>query len=269
MFENPSIWARLQPRKEQWERAARFYMPHVHKSYANFTGSISAATKDGGIWGPRKKGKKAVRRPLGHFPPASSPAEDKYEWGVGEEAEFISFGPIVDNNNVLASDLLRGFESDLHPDMRVTNLPVIHRITKRLLYLLHTSAVESGVSMRAEFGPQTFALYHGFKIAVWPMPMYYDPSEDMLSDPAAMERVFNAQGPDRHVYRKGRSFYLDKVLKRITYWLPLKTSPPSIPYPQSLYRRWLGDEGSREGGTNETERLCLPPLLLHPVEDRE
>jgi len=242
-------------------------MPQIHKSYANFTANVSAMARDGGIWGPLKSGKKAVPLPLGHKPPVEKPSQDNYEWGVGEEAEFVMLGPIVDNTNVLDFKLIKGFPNDEHPHMRVSCLPVVHRVSRRLLWLLHSVSVDSGVDMRAEFGPETFALHHGFKIAVWPMPSYYDPVEDNPRDIQVLERELNSQGPDKHPYRINRPDYQNKFMERISYWWPFPKPHFPAPYPQELYRRWLGDEGFGKGGAKDTGRLCLPGILLHPVKD--
>ena len=86
-------WARSQPRKLQWERASRFFVPHIHKTWANFTELVEASTPNGGVWGSPKH--IAVPGPIGPEPPVTNPAKDKYTWGVGEDADIITVGAVV------------------------------------------------------------------------------------------------------------------------------------------------------------------------------
>ena len=71
-------WARLQPRKLQWERASRFFVRQFHKSWAKFIELVHASTPDGGLWGCPEH--IAVHEPLGPEPPVAHPAKDGYTW---------------------------------------------------------------------------------------------------------------------------------------------------------------------------------------------
>lgn len=59
-------WARLQPRKLQWERASRFFVRQIHKSWGDFIELVHASTPDGGVWGSPEH--IAVPEPLGLSP---------------------------------------------------------------------------------------------------------------------------------------------------------------------------------------------------------
>ena len=86
-------WARLQPRKLQWERASRFFVRQIHKPWANLIEPVHASTPDGGVWCSTKL--IAVPEPIGPEPPVAHPAEDEYKWGVGEDADIVTVGATV------------------------------------------------------------------------------------------------------------------------------------------------------------------------------
>ena len=86
-------WARLQPRKLQWERASRFFVRQIHKSWANFIELVHASTPDGGVWGSPKH--IAVPEPIGPEPPVAHPAKDDYTWSVGDDAGIVTVGATV------------------------------------------------------------------------------------------------------------------------------------------------------------------------------
>ncbi|KAF6225300.1 hypothetical protein HO173_012851 [Letharia columbiana] len=76
ILENAESWARKQPRKLQFERAARFYIPSYHGTYASFSDTVEAANPDGGVRGPVRSW--AVPRSLGPKFHRKTAAEDDY-----------------------------------------------------------------------------------------------------------------------------------------------------------------------------------------------
>ncbi|KAF7546746.1 hypothetical protein G7046_g9215 [Stylonectria norvegica] len=126
LFTKLEGWAKAQPRKGLWERNSRFYFPSVHGTWDDFSQmsrvqSEMAASGNGDdshgwkglpgaddapdrmaknekpIWGPH--------RPADDddwFEPQNDPIapasyeRDHYQWGVGEEADYISLNPLFD-----------------------------------------------------------------------------------------------------------------------------------------------------------------------------
>ena len=130
---NADSWARKQPRKLQFERAAKFYIPSFHGSYANFSDSVEAANPDGGVWGPVQSG--AVLHPLGPEPSTKTAAEDDYTWGVGEEADVISVSPIIDLNHTELFKLFKisNFPEGQDPPRRSLMVTPVVRLSGHLL----------------------------------------------------------------------------------------------------------------------------------------
>lgn len=95
--EKVSEFAAKQPRKLLWERNARFFLPKLHGSYGEFFNETIKQIQDSPfafnpVWGHRHFDEPMV---IGPTPPHSEES-DNFEWGVGEEADFISLLPIWD-----------------------------------------------------------------------------------------------------------------------------------------------------------------------------
>ncbi|KAJ5508875.1 hypothetical protein N7527_011018 [Penicillium freii] len=91
--------------------------------------------------------------PVGPKPPVRSPEEDKYKWGVGEEADLITFLPIFDTIDTQWTfvDTLWGLSGDV---LRRTSPVAIGRVSKKIT--------------------PTLALWHGLKAVYVPHPVYVD-----------------------------------------------------------------------------------------------
>ncbi len=121
LFDSVSKWAKAQPRKGLWERNSRFYVPSEHGSWEDFrqmvrvqtqlgtnspnniwsglhtgtgTGTGTGTDKREGdipIWGPEPPpDDDKTSFPNDPTPPTTYDA-DKYTWGVGEDADLITF----------------------------------------------------------------------------------------------------------------------------------------------------------------------------------
>lgn len=90
-------FALRQPRKHLWERNARYYLPKIHGSWEQFFNETNRQIENSPfifspVWGNRHFDEPMV---IGPHPPRRA-EDDRYEWGVGEEADFISLLPIWD-----------------------------------------------------------------------------------------------------------------------------------------------------------------------------
>ncbi|KAJ5686040.1 hypothetical protein N7536_008659, partial [Penicillium majusculum] len=93
-LENSAEFAKRQPRKYLWERNAYFYIPGGHGIWQDFIEMVGYSMKGRkSVWGSM-----SIHQitPIGPKPPVAFPEDDKYEWGVGEEADLITFLPIFD-----------------------------------------------------------------------------------------------------------------------------------------------------------------------------
>ncbi|KAK4501457.1 hypothetical protein PRZ48_007266 [Zasmidium cellare] len=314
LLDGVASFARNSSRKYMWERNQRFYVPSAHGSYEDFLNSTydaaDRATDEGekSPWGKHAWNDKA-QKPIGPTPPRSID-EDDFEWGVGEDADLITFQPIWDPREVDWSfkdkiwNFLPGYrpvftEEDpmasgfRHIDFgkipRRTTIGSHLRLSARQLYAMHLENL-AGRTMAAEMWPATVALHHGLKAVYAPHPVW----TDRVWPAWYLDAVLNAnRGEDAQWAQKDDSVWVHDRSHNLAgaSWFV------ESDFPKTLYRRWLGlrridasplaeidgkqweDEGMivdlpvgdkgeegevRVGGQG---RMCLPPMLLHPVKD--
>lgn len=244
-LETISAWAKQQPRKYLWERASRYYIPYVHGNWTNFMEIVAnetalairpldegANTGIGGVWGPERT---EGIEPVGPTPPTESSDKDKYEWGVGEDADMINLAPVFDpeDTSFVSKDKVEHYPDGNHTPRRATGTTSMIRLSKRLLRAMHHGQVSSGFYMPPEMYPESTALQHGLKLVVFPLPVYLD----FAKSPENMNAAFNSNEgktvlntPPLH----------DGTWHRMTYWASIDEKTT---YPDELYKRWLGYVG--------------------------
>ncbi|KAI0505562.1 hypothetical protein F5B22DRAFT_519941 [Xylaria bambusicola] len=308
LFSKMERWAKEQPRKGLWERNARFYVPSVHGSWEDFKqmarvqsemgvkGSdnvwdgVPGTEKDQQqnrgdklIWGPeRPKDPKDWLDPDNDPTPPTSYEKDKYVWGVGEEADYITLNPLFDPEHTswaLADDITGYNEGDGNgkPPRRV-HIVAASRMSRRLLLAMHKETAFLKHHAFPEMWAGTVALQHGFKAVFVPHPLYVDrewPTEYLAQ--TLNNGKNGASGGSRSSVFGDR----EHNLEGLTWFYRSALSP-------NLYNRWLGlsvnNVGGEEfelivdeskNGTSIEEmrggegRMCLPPMLIHPVKDVE
>lgn len=261
-LETISTWAKQQPRKYLWERASRYYIPHVHGNWTNFMAIVANQTslaikpldegeiaRNGGVWGPEET---EGIEPVGPIPPTESSDNDNYAWGVGEDADLINLAPVFDpeGTSFVLKDKVEHYPEGNHTPRRATGTTSMIRLSKRLLRAMHHGQVISGFYMPPEMYPESTALHHGLKLVVFPLPVYLD----FAKSPANMNAAFN--GDEGKTVLNNPPMH-DGTWHRMTYWASIDEKTT---YPDELYKRWLGY------GNDPSERLCLPGILLHPVK---
>lgn len=263
LLDNIHKFAQKQPRKGLWERNERWYIPEYHGDYDTaFRESIERQYGDDIVWGPPEL---PFIKPQGPKPP-SSPSEDNYEWGVGEDADVITVGPMFNPVHSLwvISDQIWGYSDENH---RKENIPrrttiVTHsRISKRLLNLMHTENMR-GNHVASEMTPQTVALHHGLKAVFAPHPVFMD----RKWTGSFINKWFNA-GPDGAAggYGSAMGWGRERRYQGNTWYY--RAEPPN-----RLFNNWMGWEDTGIGGAKWEQyngRPCLPSIMLHPVKDSE
>ncbi|TGO53174.1 hypothetical protein BCON_0128g00010 [Botryotinia convoluta] len=250
-----------QPRKYLWERNERYYIPSIHGSYnTEFRKSVEILSGKDTIWAPPKI---ANVVPTGPPPPVSDPAQDNYEWGVGEVADYISVAPMFNPNGTgwVGRNDVWGFDG--HNDTPRRTTIITHSMcSKKLLDAMHTENLK-GNHVSSEMTPQTVALLHGLKAVYAPLPIFFDRAWNGTS----LNKWFNP-GPKGESGISSDSPYGWGKEKR---FLGMTWYYRAIP-PGRLYNNWMGWEDHGIGGV-EWEKIhgrpCLPPLLLHPVKNTE
>ncbi|KAI8632441.1 hypothetical protein F5Y19DRAFT_364081 [Xylariaceae sp. FL1651] len=257
-----STWAAKQPRKFMWERNARFWIPEKHGPWPKFITLVEKETVEKGekpIWGPLTfpTGKYDVLSSPNDTRPPTSFEEDDFEWGVGEAADLITFDPLFDpsNTNWVFRDDVTGYDTAVPIPPRRTAIVTVARLSRRLLNTMHEETWRTRHTMFPEMWPSSVALHHGYKALYAPHPVYFDRNWPV----DAMDNTFNhPPTPQDSPFGWGEH----NLLGGSFYY--------NAGFSGALWRRWLGASENGEGGLgNEnkgTDRMCLRPLLHHPIK---
>ncbi|KAL4895304.1 hypothetical protein BDV59DRAFT_211635 [Aspergillus ambiguus] len=273
-------FAKQQPRKYLWERNAYFYTPGSHGGWEQFKDMVNQTMVGRpSIWGP-VPARGVV--PTGPMPPVSSPEEDNYEWGVGEEADLITFLPIFDPSQTTWTFPNTLYNLPLETPRRASPV-TMWRMSKRLLDLMHRDQATEGIGLASEMSGPTWALWHGFKAVHVPHPMYVDGKWTARE----LARIYNPGQPEK-INGGPHSVWnwnhmVDRIMYRLSYMFTTQTA-------EDLFRRWLGyppdpnehNDGRvhqdpwglswYDGGYLNEEaygRLCFPPMFLHTIKNTE
>ncbi|KAB8290830.1 hypothetical protein EYC80_008467 [Monilinia laxa] len=261
LLERLTKFATNQPRKYLWERNERYYIPSVHGPYdTEFRKTVEILSGKDTIWAPPKVADVA---PTGPSPPVLDQAQDNYEWGMGEDADYISVAPMFNPNGTgwVGRNDVWGFDGR-NDTPRRTTIITHSRCSKKLLDAMHTENLK-GNHVSSEMTPQTVAMLHGLKAVYAPLPVFFDRAWKGTS----LNRWFNP-GPNGESGSSSDSpFGWGKERRFLGMTWYYRAIPPA-----RLYNNWMGWEDHGIGGI-EWERLhgrpCLPPLLLHPVKNTE
>lgn len=290
LLERVREWTKAQPRKGLWERNGRFYIPSVHGSWEDFKQMVRVQTKmgtknpnnmwsglktsavnmpgagiaqpkiDTPVWGPLSPPDMlgAQEDPM----PPSTMEKDKYEWGVGEEADLITFNPMFDPDGTtwFLTEDVTGYNITNGLPPRRAAITTTSRLSRRLLQTMHRETVLERHTMFSEMWPASCALHHGYKAVYAPHPVYIDRSWPTSYLAAVMNGGRNgASGGARTSVFGSR----EHNFKGTTWFYDAGFSP-------NLWRRWLGYKVDNDGGEQEEMagegRMCLPGILLHPVK---
>ena len=288
LFDSVTKWAKQQPRKGLWERNSRFYVPSEHGSWEDFrqmvrvnteqgtnspnnmwSGLKAGGAKDPGesrsgdrpVWGPERPLDDDVAFEADPVPPTTY-EKDKYVWGVDEEADLITFNPQFDPDGttwLLAEDVT-GYNKTRGFPPRRTAIITASRLSRKLLTTMHRETALKGHTMFSEMWPASCALQHGLKAVYAPHSEYID----RRWPTSYLQNVFNA-GRNGASGGARTSVFGDREHNfRGTTWYY------NAGFPEVLWNRWLGYKFNNEGGeqfelANEG-RMCLPPMLLHPIK---
>ncbi|KAI1265884.1 hypothetical protein F5Y18DRAFT_435376 [Xylariaceae sp. FL1019] len=263
LLEGVSKWAAAQPRKHMWERSAMAWIPEHHGSWSKLSGIVGKRTKENGItpiWGPQEfpTGKYGMLASPDATKPPTSFDRDRYEWGVNETCDLITLDPILDTSttNWFFGNDVFGYDTSIEIPPRRNTGTTIARLSKRLLSTMHEETWRMHHTMFSEMWPASVALHHGYKALYAPHPVYFDRRWPV----DVMDKTLN-----HPLISQGNSFsWGDNNMWGSTFHYNAKFS--SI-----IWRRWLGAKEPGIGGQEEEEeentgRMCLRPMLLHPVK---
>jgi Protein of unknown function (DUF3405) len=293
LFDRATKWAAKQPRKGLWERNARFYVPSEHGTWEEFSHMVRVQTEHGtatksnyfaglmkdpevpdsikeemtirveaAVWGPQPPAHDHHDNATDIYPPVEM-LLDKSEWGVDEEADLLLFNPIFDphSTNWLLSEDITGYNTTAGLPNRRAAVSTFGRYSSRLLSQMHREMSVSKRHMFSEMFPATVALHHGLKAVYVPHPVFIERRwpTDYLATNFNNGRNGQSGGSRLSVF----SNELEHNFKGVTWYY-------NSEFAVNLWRRWLGYRVGEEGGEVAEMagegRMCLPPMLLHPVK---
>jgi hypothetical protein len=236
LLEKLPRFAKAQPRRGLWERNERYYIPSYHGRYSKFVKMVEKSTENNTVWGAPHV---VNVNYIGAAPPVNDPKDDKYVWGVGEDADYITLSPIFNpvNTSWPGKNDVWGYDGPEQTPRRAT-IGTQSRCSKKLLDTMHDEN-KKGNHISSEMTPQTVSLLHGLKAVYAPIPMYFDRSWPGES----LQRYFNP-GPEGQSGSTEESPFSwgREVRFQGSTWYYRATSP------QRLYNNWLGWEDSGIGG---------------------
>ncbi|KAI0120261.1 hypothetical protein F4776DRAFT_665740 [Hypoxylon sp. NC0597] len=244
-LESAATFARAQSRRNLWERNGRFYVPGLYNdSYENFAAAVDAEIGDNGVWGPVSTSEFISQ---GSQPPSRT----KWNWGIGEDADLISFMPMIEpvGTNWIYEDVIHGFADSTATPRRVA-IVSITRSSRRLLQLVHEAQQGRGQWLVSEATLETFALLHGLKAVTVPHPISIN--KEMTAE--ELDAEIN-KGPS-HSKAGGKT---PSMLYSKDGWLP-------GPWWEASY--WFTGSGAENVWKAYVEGRRLPPMLLHPVKEK-
>ncbi|KAG5950139.1 hypothetical protein E4U53_005441 [Claviceps sorghi] len=261
LLEGIASFAKKQPRKYLWERNERWYIPSVHGDYDTvFRKTVAEAHGNETVWGPPPL---PFIKPVGPQPPVSH-QEDDYKWGVGEEADVITMGPMFNpvDSQWIISNHVWGYQDADHRSVdlpRRTTIVTQSRLSRRLLAIMHVENLR-GNHVASEMTPQTVALLHGFKAVFAPHPVFMD--RDWKG---GFLRNWFTPGPRGESGGRGSPMGWGRERRYQGNTWYYRAEPPN-----RLYNNWMGWIDTDLGGPEwegKHGRPCLPSVMLHPVKD--
>jgi hypothetical protein len=252
-----SNFGRNQPRQGIWERSGRVYIPSVHGDFNTEFREKVRIEDPHHVWGPV-----AVEgvRPRGPKPPTKI-TEDNYEWGVGEDADWIGFLPSFNVTNTYwwYRDNLWGYAQGTSTPRRST-LIAQGRVSRRVLEIMNYENAENGHHMDAEMFPQTMCLHHGLKSTTFPHPIFAD--RPWPAD--ALQKTFNPgpYGQAGGILESTFSKWNEYAWLNTTWYFNSAQAKP-------VYQRLLGVTAQDKGGSEWEDaygRTVVRPMFLHPVK---
>ncbi|KAK5064777.1 hypothetical protein LTR84_000611 [Exophiala bonariae] len=265
-----SKFAQNDPRKQSVERSSYFYIPKIHGPYEEFKAAINESLSGGGIWGPIQIAD--IKHPIGPQPPCSSPQEDDFTWGVGEEADLILTNPLADVRTAKYwpfKSWMQGFKNGTDTS-RYYSPVAMGRYSWNLLNAMHHAQASQGLALPSEASPVSFALYHGLKVSFPPHPWFHQPQAQREVGIEELDSLFNGGTPAQNARTNnglsfGKALYNPagsyKLFNGGTWWW--------VPgYPGRIMRHWMDQDRAampsmlRDMG----DQIWAPMMALHPVK---
>ncbi|KAK3386111.1 hypothetical protein B0H63DRAFT_450096 [Podospora didyma] len=251
--------ARNEPRKQALERATFWHMQQMIGEYEDFFDEVNKLHNNSAkIWGPLRV---PEILPIGPEPPTKFAQDDKFKWGVGEEADVIVTSyctNVLNAHEWVFQGWLGGFRAGLKTP-RFFCPPAITRTSRALLFVQHEAQMTQNIRVPSEATPTSFALWHGLKFSFPQHPIFWESRDDFDT----MEKWWKGGpaksstgiGPDNVNHPRGYG---------LTFWW-------ESDFPRKIYDAWQGrrlDDGVPFPWllTRHEEKIYAPSMILHPMK---
>lgn len=304
LFKKMDRWTEKQPRKYLWERNARFYIPSVHGSWEDFSQMVRIQTEQGtpsaadiwkgvsspatgmagprgetAVWGPQRPVAESDWFEIEEDPvPPTSFSEDEYKWGVGEPADLITLNPLFDPEGTtwgLSNDAT-GYNTSNNQGFppRRASMVTASRLSRRLVETMHRETAVGKHHAFPEMWAGLAAITHGYKAVYAPHPMFVDREWPLNYLASVMNGGKNGASGGARTSVFGDS---EHNLQGMNWFY-------NGGFAGNLWRHWLGLKADGQGESldvvegrseksgmlqNGEGRMCVPPMLLHPVKGVE
>lgn len=275
-------FASQEPFKQSRERSSWTFMPKVHGSWEEFSAGVNESLQGGAtVWGAVENGVQDFQ-PVGPQPPTNDPKKDDFEWGVGEDADLLTFSPVFDvlrfetTQDWVFKDWFGGITKDTP---RFLAAPAQARASRTLLEAIHAAQHKDGLKVPAEATLPTFAMWHGLQVVQVPMPKLQFPERNLRElnfiynggmPNAFGDGIANGFGPYKkhyvEFYERPRTWEWQSSLTDPTFmrWM----NKPTVDH-ESLSKRAAASLGAIPDGlpTFMTEfdgKVYAPNFMLHP-----
>ncbi|KAJ5782801.1 hypothetical protein N7457_004575 [Penicillium paradoxum] len=250
-LEQATSFAKQQPRKNLWERNSYFYIPAVHGTWDDFIDHVDQSMVGvDSIWGPQPAkdidvGDEAPK------PPHPDSDDDAWNWGVGEEADVITWLPHFNPQETgwPFSDRIFNFRQKGDTPRRAS-VVAMSRVSTRLLRIMHADKVEKGLGLASEMSLVSWSLYYGLKAVQVPHPIYHAHE----TNPDQLNRRANSGKPGKISAENDSIWTWDRhndIVLKMSYMF-------SSEFPERIYRAWLGyDDAEKVSGFLLVLRLAL------------
>ena len=268
-LEAVSQFARNEPRKQAWERASFRYIPAVHGTYNDFISAVNNSVEGQGLWHPPQIPE--INNPVGPRPPVPEAINDDFQWGIGEDADFIPMVPcskVSSEPRWFGYSYIFGFKHGMDTP-RFFCPQAVGRASWTLLNAIHIAQVEKGVKIPSEATLPSFAYWHGLKISSPPQPWFINPPQTAPH----MNEVLNGGLPrtEWRGFANGTATWNDTVFGEFNDMHPSYRWGTLLP--GEIMDTWLDQDIDAEGDlpyllVKSDGKTYAPSMVLHPVKTR-
>lgn len=266
-------FARQEPRKQARERSSFFFIPQVHKTYANFINMVDTALKGGSSF--------YHGIPIPDFPqigpePPTSAEHDHFTWGVGEEADLILLSGTMNitlNIGWVYKFWFDGFELGMKTP-RVASAPAVSRCSWNLLNAIHESQFWHGMRIGSEATPVSWALWHNLKVSRPPFPIFGEFAHEYTPEQIDVHLNGGPPSPEHDGMGWGQNVYGHQMGQQSGIENLGPTWRWDQGYPGNLMDAWTSNDVERVSKEDSDVKalqirdgkVYMPILMMHPVK---